>query len=375
MSSTRKRMRLPNGFGRITQIKGKNLRKPWRVRVTVGVDSNGRPIAKPLQPQTYFETYNDAYTALIKYHEDPYDLGQRITMAELYDRWSESHFTEVSDSTKYQYIAAWKYCEKIKGIAVRDIRAWHIKDCCENGRNLNGDLARPNTRAMVKTLCSLLLAYAIENGWAENNYAKDVRLSKATRDEIRANKVDHTAFSDEELSLMWSSIDKIPNLDMLLMQCYMGWRPNEMLGIKLENIDLGRKNIIGGMKTSAGINRTVPIHSLIYPMVERRYKQAMKSNSTFLFPGMKQGTQMSYSHYYSIFKEVIDASGLDVCHRPHDPRKTFVTNAKKYNVDEYAIKLIVGHHIDDITERIYCERDITWLHTEIEKIRKPSCYT
>ena len=31
-----KRMRLPNGFGQISRINGKNLRNPWRVMVTMG---------------------------------------------------------------------------------------------------------------------------------------------------------------------------------------------------------------------------------------------------------------------------------------------------------------------------------------------------
>ena len=42
--------------------------------------------------------------------------------------------------------------------------------------------------------------------------------------------------------------------------------------------------------------------------------------------------------------------------------------AKKYKLDEYAIKRIVGHAISDITESVYTERDIEWLHEEISKI-------
>ena len=42
--------------------------------------------------------------------------------------------------------------------------------------------------------------------------------------------------------------------------------------------------------------------------------------------------------------------------------------AKKANLDEYAIKRIVGHHIDDLTERIYTERSVDWLKNEIMKI-------
>jgi hypothetical protein len=43
--------------------------------------------------------------------------------------------------------------------------------------------------------------------------------------------------------------------------------------------------------------------------------------------------------------------------------------AKKYQVDEYAIKYMVGHAINDITEKVYTKREVEWLKNEIEKIK------
>ena len=65
----------------------------------------------------------------------------------------------------------------------------------------------------------------------------------------------------------------------------------------------------------------------------------------------------------------IDELKLNVDHRPHDGRTHFVTSAKKYGVDEYAIKYIVGHKISDITEKVYTKREFEWLKEEIEKIK------
>ena len=73
-SKNNKRRRLPNGFGQISEIKNRNLRNPFRAMVTVGKTSTGRPICKPLKPESYFPTYNDAYTALVEYNKNPYDL-------------------------------------------------------------------------------------------------------------------------------------------------------------------------------------------------------------------------------------------------------------------------------------------------------------
>ena len=67
----KKRRKLPNGFGSIVELKNKNLRKPFWVRVCVGKNPAGIPMLKPLKPDAYFESYNDAYQALVEYHRNP----------------------------------------------------------------------------------------------------------------------------------------------------------------------------------------------------------------------------------------------------------------------------------------------------------------
>lgn len=66
--------------------------------------------------------------------------------------------------------------------------------------------------------------------------------------------------------------------------------------------------------------------------------------------------------------ETFPALGINPEHRGHDGRVHFVTAAKKYNLDEYAIKRIVGHTIKDLTERVYTKRSVDWLVQEIDKI-------
>ena len=82
----------------------------------------------------------------------------------------------------------------------------------------------------------------------------------------------------------------------------------------------------------------------------------------------KTGFAFTYDAYMRRFFKVRDLLHLDPEHRPHDGRKTFVTAAKKYNVDEYAIKYMIGHAIQDLTERVYTKREVEWLKEEIEKI-------
>ncbi len=78
---------------------------------------------------------------------------------------------------------------------------------------------------------------------------------------------------------------------------------------------------------------------------------------------------LTYRIYATQFKKIIDELKLNSEHKPHDGRKQFVTMAKKYKVDDFAIKYMAGHKIVDITESIYTDRDENWLKTEIEKIK------
>lgn len=88
----RRRKKLPNGFGQISEIKTGNLYKPFRAMVTVGKDFYGRPIRKLLKPVAFFKTYNEAYAALVEYNKNPYDLDDDLTVEELYEKWTEEYF-------------------------------------------------------------------------------------------------------------------------------------------------------------------------------------------------------------------------------------------------------------------------------------------
>ena len=68
------------------------------------------------------------------------------------------------------------------------------------------------------------------------------------------------------------------------------------------------------------------------------------------------------------FKKVMARLGMD--HKPHDTRHTFITKAKEANMNEYILKMIVGHEIADITEKIYTHRTVEDLKREMEKITK-----
>jgi integrase len=297
---------------------------------------------------------------------------------ELYEKWSEEYFkTLKSDSSSRTITAAWAYCSSIYDMRASDVRVRHLKGCMDDGFvEIKGEIrkASPSTKGRIKSMFNLMFDYALEYEIIDKNYARMFELSGDVIKEKEELKRGHIPFTEEEINKLWDNVDKIQYIDVVLIQCYAGWRPQELGLLEIENVDLKEWTFVGGMKTEAGTNRLVPIHPRIRPLVRRKYDEAIELGSEYLINctdtnTAKSSLKFTYDKYRHRFDKIVERLKLNADHRTHDPRKHFVTLAKKYNVDEYAIKYMVGHKIDDITEAVYTEREVSWLKEEIQKIR------
>lgn len=371
-----KHKRLPNGFGQISEIKDQGLRNRYRAMVSVGKNSKGRPIVKLLKPQCYFATYNDAYAALVEYNKNPYDLDDDITIIQLYDKWIAEYSKGKNESGMRTINAAWRYCSSIYDMRVKDLRARHIKACMDEGTFVYKGETRtpsPNIKSRIKSIFNIMLDYALEYEIVDRNYARTFELSENIIKDIENEKKAHMVFTDEEMEKLWNNLD-LQYVNIIIVQCYSGWRPQELGLIKLENVFLDKGYMIGGIKTEFGKDRIVPIHPKIQNIIEQSYNEAKNLGSEYLFnctdtTTHRSSCMMTYDKYRHRFEKIVKLLHLNKEHRAHDGRMHFITAAKKYNVDEYAIKYIVGHKIQDITEKVYTEREINWLIEEMQKIK------
>lgn len=370
-STTKPRIRngrptkMPNAYGSITKMSGKR-RKPYRVRVTdrwVIDDKTGR--SKQLRPTLgYFETREEAMIALATYNENPYDINtDNITFSEVYEKWSDGYFRTLSNPSSARTIkAAYSYCNGLYNMRMQDIRVSHLEGTIINAQV--GD----STKARIKSLFNMLYRYAVANDIVEKDYAA---VMFANGNPIKRSRTrDVLPFTQEEIQMLWNNLEQIPFVDMILIEIYSGWRPQELAILKTDDVDITSETMRGGLKTDAGKNRIVPIHPLIKPLIEKRMSEAATLQSEYLFNDAngQQGTYMTYDKYRSRFDKVMKR--LNLKHHPHETRHTFITKAKACGVDEYILKLIVGHAIDDITEKVYTHRTIEQLKNEMEKITK-----
>lgn len=365
-----KRMRLPNGFGRITEIKGKNLRNPFRSMVTVSKDEFGKPIGGILG---YHPTYNEAYQALMDYHKNPYSLEKGIELRKLYEEWSNVYYKTLSSISSVRTVtAAWEYVDlSIRKMQVTEIRIAQIKGCIENAKRIDEKgitiIATDGTKSRMKSMFNLMFDFACEKEVIEINYSRQFHL-KGIQGKIEKTRHDKNPFTMMQEEMMWSDLD-YGYTRMIIINNYSTWRPQELVKLERANIDLENSIMIGGLKTEAGTNRIVPIHPKIYDLVKYYYDRSEGKEFLFNDYDGKNVSTMSYDKYRGRFKKVMDRHSL-TDFSPSCPRHTFATRAKEVNMSDMARKLLMGHEIYDTTDKHYTHMDLDkWLMEELIKIK------
>lgn len=335
-------IRNPNGYGAIINL-GKNRRKPWAVRVTVGYE-NKKQKYKYL---SYHEKRQDALLALAQYNENPYDLdANKSTFKDVYDLWKVKAFENLAKTSKNTYTNAYNHCETIYDMKFKELKKVHLQKIID-------DTQAPSTKQSLNLLFKRLYRYAMQNDLTHKDYAEYLEVEK------QKAKRPKQIFTDEEIKVLWQNKND-DVCEIILILIYTGFRITELLELKKENIFIDDKYMIGGKKTVAGTDRIVPISDKILPFMRRRISEKHLFQS-------KKGVKLLYDNFLKYhFKPLMDDLGMD--HTIHDTRHTFITLANNAKVDKLVLKRIVGHGSNDITDR-YTHTDIKVLLNEINKIK------
>jgi integrase len=338
-------MKNPNGYGSVFKLGG-NRRRPWCARITIGWTDDGKQKYKNIG---YYEERSDALIALAKYNDDPYDLdANKITFAEIYEKWSEEKFPKISQSNIRGYRTSFNKCSRLHDMKFRQIKKIHMQKVITENEHLSFQV-----RSKIKTLFSQLYQFGLENDIVEKDYSQFVDAGEMT------TKIIRTPFSDDEIELLWGNLDT-PYVDTILIMIYTGMRVGELLEIRCDDIDIDSCIMIGGIKTAASKNRTIPIHRRILPLVKKQLDQEYLVQSP-------TGKKFSYNNYIQRqFTPIM--TKLKMSHLPHDCRHTTATLLDNAGVDRTIIKRILGHTSNDVTERVYTHKTPEQLLSAINKI-------
>lgn len=278
-----------------------------------------------------------------------YCYKRRITFKEVYELWSKDYFDKIAPSTQRTWVAAFKHSHALHDMKINEIKVRDLEDA------IRDEVVGDATKVRMKCLFNVLYKYAIKHELANKNVASYCDTPSWEKEIVRL------PFSKAEIEKLWNNLD-MPFVDMVLTGIYLGFRPSELVSIKVSDVNLEEGYIRGGLKTKAGRNRFVPIHKDVLDIIKRR----IEKGDEFLFV-KETGEPMNYFEYRRRFNRVMKR--LNMHHFPHDTRHTFITLAKECDVNEYILKLIVGHAIQDITEGVYTHRNREDFYNEICKIK------
>lgn len=350
----KKRLKFPNGYGSVYCLSG-TRRRPWVAAKTFGWEQNDQTMrSKQIKrPIGYFETEQDAIAALVSYNKNPYDIdAESITLDQVRERWIADYYPTLSNrSSERTYNSAYNYCASIKNMRMRDIRPSHIegviKDCTA------GDA----TKARIKSLFNLIYKFCLKHEIVDKDYAQLVNSVKVE------SQIDRVPYTLDEIRLLWDKKDSYPAFACCLFQLYTGVRPNEALTAETDSFNLDEWYFVGGSKTEAGIDRVIPIHPDIRSLVSDLHAAAVSKSWPYIFMAQKKHKgdylPITYDAYRGQLKRSLKEIGIT--HHPADCRHTYITFAKEQQMDEYLLKLIVGHQIEDVTEKVYTHRKISEL--------------
>lgn len=331
--------RNPNGYGCVTKLKG-NRSRPWVVKVTI-YDEEGHGKQVPID---YAETEEQGNIILAQYNDNPWNIDRnKVTLVELYNRWAKIKLPKLGKASQGSLKSAFKHCQKYYGMKYRNIKAYQMQDCIDNcGKGYS-------TQGAIKTLWGHLDNFAFECDIINKMYSQ-LTTAPPIPDTNR------TPFTDQQVLALWE-IQNEPWVDTVLVYLYTGFRLNELLGMKTEQVNINEMYFQGGLKSASGKCRIVPIHPRIEPFVRSWVDQG----NTYLLS--YNGKKISQSKYYQFWGEIMEKIGADKT--PHEARHTFETNLDNAKGNRKCIDMLMGHKSKDVGNRVYNHKTINQLRDTI----------
>ena len=339
-------MRKPNGYGSIKKLSG-NRRRPFVFVITQ--EGKQRPV-EYFETQIEAEIYQADYNKVHKQRSLP---GHKITFAEVFHRWLPAHIAdaEPAQTTIANYHNAFRHCQQLHELPITDIKHadyQRVIDTMKKERLSYASLKK------VRSLISLLLKFAIEYEIVNKNYAPLLKIGKNRP--VRP----HKPFSRQQINRLWEY--DVSGVDAILMLLYTGMRVGELLVLEKRNVNLRQRFIrITKSKTAAGI-RIIPIHSRIFPLIEKR----MAAPGIYLLAD-PEGGHYNYSRFCSLWNRVMVT--IHARHTTHDCRHTVATLLDNAGANENAKRRILGHASGDVTDRVYTHKNLRQLRKAIQLLK------
>lgn len=369
---------------------------PWGARISIGKNEKGEYIYHFLDT---FETELEALVCLENYHKQPsaiyiseakynkiitfpkkpYPLvvvknpknetlkevkKKTYTLKELYEEYKSLKFpTEAEAKYERNYhvrakgklgynysrglVTAFHNCEELHDKLYNELRTSDFQ------KFLNSQKKGYASLKQFVNLFSHLDNYALQEDIIDKGYAQFLKIPVPNEP-----KITRKPFTYEQIDYLWkinpeNYKEKFVK-DILLIALYTGARADELLCIKTQNIFLEHNYFICGLKTKAGINREIPIHPKIKPIIESYYNLDHEYLFHMADSKIAKGRKANYDYYlYHYRLNFIEKHPFLEHHTAHECRHTLRSELEKLNVKQVIINSIIGHSNDNVGQDVY----------------------
>lgn len=311
----------------------------WMAVRVLGYEVVEEGKTKPVKAtKSGFKTKRDAMEYLPKLTKQAAKVDLSTTFKDLYDVWLPTHERKgKSKSTINCYKAAMKYYESVWYIPFADLGIDDLQECiddCPCGKR---------TRENMKALGTLLYAYAIPRGYAPEKVDLAHYLFVGGKPGEPREE-----FTGDEIEIVRKAMGIVPYADYIYCQIYLGFRPHEFLTLDVANYNSKEHCFVGGIKTPAGIDRTVTVSPKIQPIIDRLI-EGKESGPVFCDLDGKRIPDKKYREDY--FYPALTQMGLPLPGpggrerklTPHCCRHTFATLMKTVEAPDKDKLELIGH--------------------------------
>ena len=257
-----------------------------------------------------------------------------VTLKELYDAWFPTH--DRGRSTMNCYQSGFRLFAPLWHVRMEDIDIDDLQDCLDDS-----DAGR-RTKENAKAALGLVYKYGIPR----DSVPKDRNLAPFLQ--IRAGSAEKreglSAAELEKVRQAAAGGDVVAR--MVLCHCYLGFRPTGFLNLTAADYNEKERAFLGGIKTEAGIDRTVTVSPKVQPYVDEFLAAA---GDGYVFG--QAGQQLAIKKYREMFYLLLDQLGIpnpvdeEGRHRltPHACRHTFATLMKRVKAPDTDKLALIGH--------------------------------
>ncbi|WP_073508036.1 site-specific integrase [Streptobacillus notomytis] len=259
-------MKNSNGTGSIYKLPGKR-RCPYIIRSgAIKIDNKYK--RKIIGSAS---TLKKALEILQEYNSRLGKLSnEKITLKNLFEKWKDSkHAKSIkTEETLNRYINTFE--NTFKSLFSLNFAQLKYKDY----QPLLDNIPKTNGKVSLTVLKSIYLN-AMKNEIIKTDITVLLEASN-----ILTRKVKRVIFKNEFVQYLWIKYNETneSKYAIILILFYTGMRSIDLVRIQNKNINLEERYLITGSKTKAGMNRKVPLHHLIFPLVKK-----YKNKNIYLF--------------------------------------------------------------------------------------------